>query len=53
MKWLKNFERLLEIQRNVVWPSVMELEPKQVHTHRTYILIATAVGIIGPRLVFN
>jgi hypothetical protein len=29
MKWLKNFERLLEIQRNVVWPSVMELEPKQ------------------------
>ena len=20
MKWLKNFERLLEIQRNVVWP---------------------------------
>jgi hypothetical protein len=30
MKWLKNFERLLEIQRNVVWPSVMELEPKQV-----------------------
>jgi len=29
MKWLKNFERLLEIQRNVVWPGVMELEPKQ------------------------
>ena len=26
MKWLKNFERLLEIQRNVVWPSVMELD---------------------------
>lgn len=31
MKWLKNFERLLEIQRNVVWPGVMELEPKQYY----------------------
>ena len=31
MKWLKNFERLLEIQRNVVWPGVMELEPKQIY----------------------
>ncbi|XP_046406302.1 uncharacterized protein LOC124171204 [Ischnura elegans] len=28
MKWLKNFERLLEIQRNIVWPSVLELDPK-------------------------
>ncbi|XP_037077067.1 pleckstrin homology domain-containing family G member 7-like [Pollicipes pollicipes] len=28
MKWLKNFERLLEIQRNLVWPSVMEMDPK-------------------------
>jgi len=28
MKWLKNFERLLEIQRNIVWPSVFELDPK-------------------------
>lgn len=28
MKWLKNFERLLEIQRNIQWPSVMELDPK-------------------------
>nr|CAG4652110.1 EOG090X0BWU [Triops cancriformis] len=28
MKWLKNFERLLEIQRNLVWPSVMDMEPK-------------------------
>jgi hypothetical protein len=28
MKWLKNFERLLEIQRNIVWPSVMDMEPK-------------------------
>lgn len=28
MKWLKNFERLLEIQRNIVWPSVQELDPK-------------------------
>ena len=31
MKWLKNFERLLEIQRNVVWPGVMELEPKNYY----------------------
>ncbi|XP_015790471.1 uncharacterized protein LOC107367281 [Tetranychus urticae] len=28
MKWLKNFERLLEIQRNIVWPSVLDLDPK-------------------------
>ncbi|XP_049954656.1 pleckstrin homology domain-containing family G member 7-like [Schistocerca serialis cubense] len=28
MKWLKNFERLLEIQRNIVWPSVFELDSK-------------------------
>ncbi|XP_035205819.1 uncharacterized protein LOC118180869, partial [Stegodyphus dumicola] len=28
MKWLKNFERLLEIQRSIVWPSVNELDPK-------------------------
>jgi hypothetical protein len=28
MRWLKNFERLLEIQRNIVWPSVLELDPK-------------------------
>lgn len=28
MKWLKNFERLLEIQRNIVWPSVTELDAK-------------------------
>lgn len=28
MKWLKNFERLLEIQRNIMWPSVVELDPK-------------------------
>lgn len=28
MKWLKNFERLLEIQRNIQWPSVIDLDPK-------------------------
>ncbi|XP_063218640.1 pleckstrin homology domain-containing family G member 7-like [Bacillus rossius redtenbacheri] len=28
MKWLKNFERLLEIQRNIVWPTVFDLDPK-------------------------
>ncbi|RWS31588.1 pleckstriny domain-containing family G member 7-like protein [Leptotrombidium deliense] len=28
MKWLKNFERLLEIQRNIVWPAVVDLDPK-------------------------
>ena len=31
MKWLKNFDRLLEIQRNIVWPSVLELDPKQYY----------------------
>ena len=30
MKWLKNFERLLEIQRSLVWPSVLDIEPKIV-----------------------
>lgn len=28
MRWLKNFERLLEIQRNILWPSVLDMEPK-------------------------
>lgn len=28
VKWLKNFERLLEIQRNIIWPGVVELDPK-------------------------
>lgn len=28
MRWLKNFERLLEIQRSIVWPSVNELDSK-------------------------
>lgn len=28
MRWLKNFERLLEIQRNIQWPSVLDLDPK-------------------------
>lgn len=28
MRWLKNFERLLEIQKNIIWPSVVDLEPK-------------------------
>ena len=37
MKWLKNFERLLEIQRNLVWPPVMELEPKQVDIYLVYL----------------
>jgi len=31
MKWLKNFDRLLEIQRNIVWPSVLEIDPKQYY----------------------
>ena len=28
MKWLKNFERLLEIQRNVVWPGYTKVYQK-------------------------
>ncbi|XP_047736143.1 uncharacterized protein LOC125177788 [Hyalella azteca] len=28
MKWLKNFERLLEIQKNIFWPPITELDPK-------------------------
>ena len=28
MKWLKNFDRLLEIQRNIVWPSVLDMDSK-------------------------
>ncbi|KAF6778933.1 hypothetical protein AHF37_01525 [Paragonimus kellicotti] len=28
MKWLKNFERLQEIQSQLIWPSVSELEPR-------------------------
>jgi len=28
MRWLKNFERLLEIQKNISWPNVLEMDPK-------------------------
>lgn len=28
MRWLKNFERLLEIQKNISWPSILELDSK-------------------------
>ncbi|KPM09865.1 RhoGEF-like protein [Sarcoptes scabiei] len=28
MQWLKNFERLLEIQWNIIWPSILTLESK-------------------------
>ncbi|CAH8545493.1 unnamed protein product [Schistosoma haematobium] len=28
MRWLKNFERLQEIQSQLIWPSVSELEPR-------------------------
>lgn len=28
MRWLKNFERLLEIQKNISWPNVLELDSK-------------------------
>lgn len=28
MRWLKNFERLLEIQKNIIWPNVMDMDPK-------------------------
>ena len=28
MKWLKNFERVQEIQRHLVWPSVTDLDPR-------------------------
>ncbi|XP_013405668.1 pleckstrin homology domain-containing family G member 7 [Lingula anatina] len=28
MKWVKNFERVLEIQHQIVWPSISETDPK-------------------------
>lgn len=28
MRWLKNFERLLEIQKNISWPNVLDMDPK-------------------------
>ncbi|KAH9492551.1 prolactin receptor [Bulinus truncatus] len=30
MKWIKNFERVQEIQRQIVWPTVTELDPRCV-----------------------
>lgn len=39
MKWLKNFERLLEIQRSLVWPSVLDMEPKIVVPDCNYNII--------------
>ena len=56
MKWLKNFERLLEIQRNVVWPGVMELEPKQIYPEFLKAALAKqplAVSIEADQKVFQ
>lgn len=36
MRWLKNFERLLEIQKNIIWPSVIDLEPKMFMPEVSY-----------------
>jgi len=38
---LKNFERLQELQQQIVWQSVLELEPR------------TLVPEVGSRLLFN
>ena len=38
MKWLKNFERLLEIQRNVVWPGNQSL-PKIISSYKNDFLL--------------
>lgn len=47
MKWLKNFERLLEIQRNIVWPSVTELDPKAFVPEVSYKLKTTVALIVS------
>ena len=28
MKWLKNFERVQEIQRHLIWPSITDLDSR-------------------------
>jgi len=28
MKWLKNFERLQELQQQIIWRPITELEPR-------------------------
>lgn len=28
MKWAKNFERLQEIQKQLIWPALSELSPR-------------------------
>jgi hypothetical protein len=53
MKWLKNFDRLLEIQRNIVWPSVLELDPKQVGTHLSKRTVACTINQAWARLRFS
>jgi chaperonin cofactor prefoldin len=30
MKWLKNFERVQEIQQQIIWQPITELEPRYV-----------------------
>ena len=30
MKWIKNVERVQEIQRQITWPAVAELDPRCV-----------------------
>jgi hypothetical protein len=53
MKWLKNFDRLLEIQRNIVWPSVLELDPKQVGTYLSKRTVACTINQAWARLRFS
>ena len=51
MKWLKNFDRLLEIQRSIVWPSVLELDPKQYFPEflKVRVDVDTIVLLLGMR----
>ena len=28
MKWLKNYERVQEIHQRIIWPSIIEMDPR-------------------------
>lgn len=49
MRWLKNFERLLEIQKNIIWPSVMEMDQKLFVPEVTIISLCWSSFVTHPR----
>jgi hypothetical protein len=53
MKWLKNFERLLEIQRNIQWPPVIDIDPKVFVPEVSLLLVDCILVCLDLRYLSN